>query len=116
MADRIKAAVDARTDSDFFVIARTDAIAVDGVDAALERAIACVDAGADAIFAEASYDLDTYKRFTQALGVPVLANITEFGTRSEERRVGKECVRTCRSRWSPYHSTNKEYKQQHNML
>src|SRR3546814_7115893 len=79
MADRNKAAVDARTDSDFFVIARTDAIAVDGVDAALERAIACVNAGADAIFAEASYDLDTYKRFTQALGVPVLANITEFG-------------------------------------
>jgi methylisocitrate lyase len=79
MADRIKAAVDARTDSDFFIIARTDAIAVDGVDAALERAVACVEAGADAIFAEASYDLDTYRRFTQALNVPVLANITEFG-------------------------------------
>ncbi|MDN5844083.1 MAG: methylisocitrate lyase [Alcaligenaceae bacterium] len=79
MADRVKAAVDARTDSDFFVIARTDAIAVDGVDAALERAIACVEAGADAIFAEASYDLDTYARFTKALNVPVLANITEFG-------------------------------------
>jgi methylisocitrate lyase len=79
MADRVKAAVDARTDSDFFIIARTDAIAVDGVDAALERAVACVEAGADAIFAEASYDLDTYKRFTQTLNVPVLANITEFG-------------------------------------
>lgn len=79
MADRVKAAVDARTDTDFFVIARTDAIAVDGVDAALERAVACVEAGADAIFAEASYDLDTYKRFTQTLNVPVLANITEFG-------------------------------------
>ncbi|HWL29075.1 MAG TPA: methylisocitrate lyase [Burkholderiaceae bacterium] len=79
MADRVKAAVDARTDTDFFVIARTDAIAVDGVDAALERAVACVEAGADAIFAEASYDLDTYKRFTQTLKVPVLANITEFG-------------------------------------
>jgi len=79
MADRVKAAVDARTDSDFFIIARTDAIAVDGVDAALERAQACVEAGADAIFAEASYDLDTYRRFTQALDVPVLANITEFG-------------------------------------
>ena len=79
MADRVKAAVDARTDSDFFVIARTDAIAVEGVDAALERAIACAEAGADAIFAEASYDLETYARFTKALNVPVLANITEFG-------------------------------------
>ncbi|SHG66658.1 methylisocitrate lyase [Pollutimonas bauzanensis] len=79
MADRVKAAVDARTDSDFFIVARTDAIAVDGVDAALERALACVEAGADAIFAEASYDLATYQRFTQALNVPVLANITEFG-------------------------------------
>lgn len=79
MADRVKAAVDARTDSDFFIIARTDAIAVDGVDAALERAIACVEAGADAIFAEASYDLETYKKFSSTLKVPVLANITEFG-------------------------------------
>jgi methylisocitrate lyase len=79
MADRVKAAVDARTDSDFYIIARTDAIAVSGVDAALERAHACVEAGADAIFAEASYDLDTYRKFSSSLGVPVLANITEFG-------------------------------------
>ncbi|MDF3980860.1 methylisocitrate lyase [Luteibacter sp. PPL201] len=79
MADRVKAAADAKTDPDFFLIARTDAIAVDGVDAAIERAIACVEAGADAIFAEAAYDLPTYKRFTDALTVPVLANITEFG-------------------------------------
>lgn len=79
MADRVKAAADARTDSDFFIIARTDAIAVEGVDAALERAHACVQAGADGIFAEASYDLETYKRFTAELKVPVLANITEFG-------------------------------------
>lgn len=79
MADRVKAAVDARTDDNFFIIARTDAIAVDGVDSALERAQACVEAGADAIFAEASYDLETYKRFTDTLDVPVLANITEFG-------------------------------------
>ena len=79
MADRVKSAVDARTDTDFFIIARTDAIAVDGVDAARERAVACVEAGADAIFAEASYDLATYERFTKALNVPVLANITEFG-------------------------------------
>lgn len=79
MADRIKAAADARTDADFFIIARTDAIAVDGVDAAIERAQACAEAGADGIFAEAAFDLDTYRRFTDALSVPVLANITEFG-------------------------------------
>lgn len=79
MADRVKAAADARTDSDFYLIARTDAIAVDGVDAALERAHACVEAGADAIFAEASYDLETYAKFSESLSVPVLANITEFG-------------------------------------
>lgn len=79
MVDRVKAAADAKTDPDFFLIARTDAIAVDGVDAAIERAIACAEAGADAIFAEAAYDLPTYKRFTDALNVPVLANITEFG-------------------------------------
>src|SRR5690606_4558606 len=70
---------DARTDSDFFIIARTDAIAVDGVQAALGRSVACVEAGADAIFAEASYDLETYKLFAETLKVPVLANITEFG-------------------------------------
>jgi methylisocitrate lyase len=79
MADRVKAAADAKTDPDFFLIARTDAIAVHGVDAAIERAIACVEAGADGIFAEAAYDLDTYRRFVDAVGVPVLANITEFG-------------------------------------
>ena len=79
MVDRIKAAADAKTDPDFFLIARTDAIAVHGVDAAIERAIACVEAGADGIFAEASYDLETYKRFVDAVKVPVLANITEFG-------------------------------------
>ncbi len=79
MVDRVKAAVDARSDPDFFIIARTDAIAVEGVEATLERAVACAEAGADAIFAEASYDLATYERFTKALKVPVLANITEFG-------------------------------------
>lgn len=79
MADRVKAAVDARTDDEFFVIARTDAIAVDGVDAAIERSIACVEAGADAIFAEAVVDLPTYRRFVDAVKVPILANITEFG-------------------------------------
>ena len=79
MADRVKAAADARTDSDFYLIARTDAIASHGVDAAIERAIACVAAGADGIFAEAAYDLGTYRRFVDAVKVPVLANITEFG-------------------------------------
>ncbi|WP_281916227.1 methylisocitrate lyase [Caldimonas thermodepolymerans] len=79
MVDRIKAAADAKTDPDFFLIARTDAIAVEGVDAAIERAIKCVEAGADGIFAEAAYDLPTYKRFVEAVKVPVLANITEFG-------------------------------------
>lgn len=80
MADRVKAAADARTDADFFVIARTDAIAVEGVDAAIERAIACVEAGADGIFAEAAKDLATYRRFVDAVNAPVLANITEFGS------------------------------------
>jgi len=79
MVDRVKAAADAKTDPDFFLIARTDAIQVHGVDAAIERAIACVEAGADGIFAEAAYDLDTYKKFVDAVKVPVLANITEFG-------------------------------------
>ena len=79
MVDRVKAAADAKTDPAFFLIARTDAIQVDGVDAAIERAIACVEAGADGIFAEAAYDLETYRRFVDAVKVPVLANITEFG-------------------------------------
>ena len=79
MVDRVKAAADAKTDPDFFLIARTDAIQMEGVDAALERALACVEAGADGIFAEAAYDLGTYRRFVDAVKVPVLANITEFG-------------------------------------
>ncbi len=79
MSDRVKAAADARTDPAFFLIARTDAIQSEGVDAAIERSLACVEAGADGIFAEAAYDLPTYRRFVEALKVPVLANITEFG-------------------------------------
>jgi len=79
MADRVRAAVDARTDDAFFVIARTDAIANEGIERAIERSLLCVEAGADAIFAEAAGDLDTYKRFAAAVKVPVLANITEFG-------------------------------------
>jgi methylisocitrate lyase len=79
MTDRIKAAVDAKIDPDFIVMARTDALAVDGFDAVLERVSAFVDAGADAIFAEAMTDLSMYKRVVAAVTVPVLANITEFG-------------------------------------
>ncbi|MEO8296928.1 MAG: methylisocitrate lyase [Burkholderiales bacterium] len=79
MADRVKAAADAKTDAAFCLIARTDAIAVEGLDAAIERSLACVEAGADAIFAEAVHDLAGYRRFVDAVKVPVLANITEFG-------------------------------------
>jgi methylisocitrate lyase len=79
MVDRIKAAVDARTDPTFFVMARTDALAVEGFERAVERAVACVEAGADGIFPEALTELPMYKRFAEAVGVPVLANITEFG-------------------------------------
>ncbi|MGE5665721.1 MAG: methylisocitrate lyase [Betaproteobacteria bacterium] len=79
MVDRVKAAADAKTDPDFFLIARTDAIAVEGLDAAIERAVRCVEAGADGIFAEAALDLGTYRKFVDAVKVPVLANITEFG-------------------------------------
>ncbi|MFN3900822.1 MAG: methylisocitrate lyase [Alishewanella aestuarii] len=79
MVDRVKASVDARTDESFFIMARTDALAQQGLDAAIERALACQDAGADAIFAEAVHTLEQYKAFTSALKVPVLANITEFG-------------------------------------
>ncbi len=79
MVDRIKAAVDARTDPDFFIIARTDALAVEGLESALARAAACAEAGADGIFPEAMTELGMYQRFVQATGKPVLANITEFG-------------------------------------
>ena len=79
MVDRIKAAVDARTDDDFFIMARTDAFAQEGLDAAIERAQACIEAGADGIFAEAVTELEHYRAFKDALNVPILANITEFG-------------------------------------
>ncbi len=79
MVDRIKAAVDARTDPSFFIMARTDSLAVEGFDRAVERAMACVEAGADGIFPEALTELAMYQRFTSAVKVPVLANITEFG-------------------------------------
>ncbi|WP_105104028.1 methylisocitrate lyase [Microbulbifer pacificus] len=79
MVDRIKAAVDARTDDDFFIMARTDAFAQEGLEAGIERAQACIEAGADGIFAEAVTELEHYRAFKDALNVPILANITEFG-------------------------------------
>ncbi|WP_439587891.1 methylisocitrate lyase [Hydrogenophaga sp.] len=97
MVDRIRAAVDARTDADFVIMARTDALAVDGLQAALERAQACVEAGADMVFPEAVTTLDMYRAFTGPLRVPVLANITEFGqtplfTADELRAAGVRLV------------------------
>ncbi|MGD9391963.1 MAG: methylisocitrate lyase [Chromatiales bacterium] len=79
MVDRIKAAVDARSDQSFVIMARTDALAVEGMESAIDRAVACAEAGADMIFPEAMTTLEQYAEFTQAVNVPVLANITEFG-------------------------------------
>ncbi len=79
MVDRIKACVDARQDDNFFIMARTDAFQREGLEAAIDRARACVEAGADAIFAEAVTELEHYRAFSEALDVPILANITEFG-------------------------------------
>ena len=100
MVDRIKASVDARTDKDFVIMARTDAIAVEGLEPAIERAVACVEAGADMIFPEAIYTLPQYKQFKDAVGVPILANITEFGqtplfTTHELNSVGVDIVLYC---------------------
>lgn len=79
MVDRIKAAVDARSDPKFVIMARTDALAVEGLEAAVERSQACVQAGADMIFPEALHSLEMYRQFAGAVKVPILANITEFG-------------------------------------
>ncbi|HEX4242544.1 MAG TPA: methylisocitrate lyase [Steroidobacteraceae bacterium] len=100
MTDRIKAAVDARNDASFVIMARTDALAVEGIDGAIERALACVRAGADMIFPEAITDLAMYRRFKDAVKVPILANITEFGqtplyTRDELASVGVDIVLHC---------------------
>ena len=97
MIDRIKAALDGKKDSKFVVMARTDALAVEGIDAALDRAVGCAEAGADAIFPEAILDLEQYKLFTETIDVPVLANITEFGktplyTRDQLRDAGVSIV------------------------
>lgn len=80
MVDRVKAAADARTDASFVIMARTDALAVEGLEAAIERAVRCVEAGADMIFPEAMTELSMYRKFADAVKVPVLANITEFGS------------------------------------
>ena len=80
MVDRVKAAVDARTDENFVIMARTDALAVEGLDKAVERAVACVEAGADMIFPEAITSIEMYAQFKKAVKVPILANITEFGS------------------------------------
>jgi methylisocitrate lyase len=100
MVDRVKSAVDARTDPKFVLMARTDALAVEGIDKAIERAVACVEAGADMIFPEAMTDLAMYRRFKDAVKVPILANITEFGhtplyTRDELGSVGVDVVLYC---------------------
>jgi methylisocitrate lyase len=100
MVDRVKAAVDARTDAQFVIMARTDAIASEGMDAAIERALTCVAAGADMIFPEAVRTLDEYKRFKDAVKVPILANITEFGktplfTREELATAGVDIQLLC---------------------
>jgi methylisocitrate lyase len=100
MVDRVKAAVDARTDASFVIMARTDALAVEGIDRAIERSIACVEAGADMIFPEAVTELAMYRRFKDAVKVPILANITEFGhtplyTRDELGAVGVDIVLHC---------------------
>ncbi|WP_462177142.1 methylisocitrate lyase [Pseudoalteromonas gelatinilytica] len=97
MVDRIKAAVDAKTDSDFYIMARTDAFQKEGLNAAIDRAAACVEAGADAIFAEAVHNLADYQAFAKELNVPILANITEFGqtplyTTEQLSEVGVEIV------------------------
>ncbi|MEO6264619.1 MAG: methylisocitrate lyase [Luteimonas sp.] len=100
MVDRIKSAADARSDHSFVIMARTDAIAVEGIEAAIERAVACVEAGADMIFPEAIYTLEQYRQFKDAVKVPILANITEFGqtplfTTDELKSAGVDIVLYC---------------------
>ena len=100
MVDRVKAAVDARSDRDFVVMARTDAAAVEGLDSAIERAVAYVEAGADMVFPEAMTSLDDYRKVKAAVGVPVLANLTEFGstpfyTTDELRDAGVDIALYC---------------------
>lgn len=118
MVDRIKAAVDARTDDHFVIMARTDALAVEGMGPAIERAVACVDAGADMIFPEAMQTLDQYTAFRDAVGVPVLANITEFGhtplfTTEELGAAGVDIVLYC---CAAYRAMNKAAREVYEAL
>jgi methylisocitrate lyase len=100
MVDRIKAAVDARSDHDFVIMARTDALAAEGLERAIERSLACIEAGADMIFPEAVTEIGLYRRIKDAVRVPILANITEFGqtplyTRDELGAAGVDIVLYC---------------------
>ncbi|WP_395376964.1 methylisocitrate lyase [Marinicella sp. W31] len=109
MVDRIKAAVDARTDDSFVIMARTDALAIEGTEKTIERAVACVEAGADMIFPEAMKTLEQYQAFKAAVNVPILANITEFGhtplfTSAELAEHGVDIVLYC---CSAYRAMNK---------
>ena len=109
MVDRVKAAIDARTDPDFVIMARTDALAVEGLQAAIDRACAYVEAGADMIFPEAMTELSMYRKFKDAVKVPILANITEFGqtplfTTDELRSADVDIVLYC---CSAYRAMNK---------
>lgn len=118
MVDRVKAAVDARTDDGFVIMARTDALAVEGMEKTVERAMACVEAGADMIFPEAMRDLAQYTHFKQAVQVPVLANITEFGhtplfTTPELGSAGVDMVLYC---CSAYRAMNRAAEQVYKAL
>ena len=109
MVDRVKAAVDARGDDDFVIMARTDALAVEGMEKTIDRAVACVEAGADMIFPEAMREIDQYTEFKNAVQVPILANITEFGhtplfTTKELGEAGVDIVLYC---CSAYRAMNK---------
>jgi methylisocitrate lyase len=109
MVDRVKAAVDARGDGEFVIMARTDALAVEGMEKTIERAVACVEAGADMIFPEAMREISQYTRFKNAVQVPILANITEFGhtplfTTAELGSAGVDIVLYC---CSAYRAMNK---------
>ena len=109
MVDRVKAAVDARTDESFVIMARTDALAVEGMERTVERAVACVEAGADMVFPEAMREIEQYTAFKNSVRAPILANITEFGhtplfTTEELGKAGVDIVLYC---CSAYRAMNK---------
>src|SRR3546814_21040816 len=115
MVERVKSAVDARSDEAFVIMARTDAAAAEGIDAAIERAVAYVEAGADMIFPEAMGTLDDYRRFKAAVQVPILANLTEFGstpffTTDELREAGVDIAWTAEETTDPCTTASTAYK------